>query len=37
MKKGTPISKIMTSDVLTLSYKNSLNTTEMLFIGAILV
>ncbi len=31
MKKGTTISKIMTIDVITLSYKDSLSTAEMLF------
>jgi len=31
MKKGTPITEIMTADVITLSKKDSLNTAEILF------
>ncbi len=31
MKKRTPVSKIMTSDVITLNQTNSLETAEMLF------
>ena len=31
MKKGTPISKIMTTDVITLSNKDDLSTAELLF------
>lgn len=31
MKKGTPITEIMTTDVITLNRKDSLNTAEFLF------
>ena len=31
MKKGTPISEIMTTEVITLSQEDSLDTAEMIF------